>query len=150
MNYGTERIIFHETCKNSLLRFWLNTKFTVSNKKLQIEARKNILGMFPLGYSLENISYRNISTVKSTSKVSIFKLLFGIWLFTSSFRLMFSSTFMVLGILECLIGLYFLFHSIKYVLQIVSNSGKSNEITVSIFEGRKIRKISEEISNMIS
>jgi hypothetical protein len=151
MNYfsTSEQVIHSESCRSSLLFFWLPTKFKITNKRLLVESRNTILGILPIGHRSENISYRNISSVESSSKLYIIRFLFGLWLFTGSFRLIASSNFFVVGVVELILGFLLLCHCYKSKIKIVNNSGKSTEIEVPFIEGNKIQKVSREVNNQV-
>jgi len=149
MNHTTEQTIHYESCRSSLFLFWLPTKFKITNKRLLVESNNTLLGIFPIGHRSENINYRNVSSVESSSKLHIIRFLIGLWLFTGSFRLILSSNFFELGIIELIIGLLLLGHCYKSKLKIVNNSGKSTEIEVPFFEGKKIQKVSKEVNNQV-
>ena len=151
MNYfsTSEQVIHSESCRSSLLFFWLPTKFKITNKRLLVESTNTILGVLPIGHRSENISYRNIASVESSSKLHIIRFLIGIWLFTGSFRLMTSSNFLVLGVIEFILGFLLLCHCYKSKIKIVNNSGKSTEIEVPFIEGNKIQKVSREVNNQV-
>lgn len=144
-----EKIIHTESCRTSLFFFWLTANFKLTNKRLQIKTYNTFLGCLPIGHSSENISYRNISSVKSSSKLHVLKFFIGGWLFLGSFRLMQSSAFLNLGVIELIIGFLFLLHSYKSTLKIVNNSGRTTNIEVFFLEGKKINVISRELNNQI-
>lgn len=151
MNYfpTSEQVIHSESCRSSLLFFWLPTKFKITNKRLLVESTNTILGVLPIGHRSENINYRNVASVESSSKLHVIRFLIGLWLFTGSFRLILSSDFFIVGIIEFIIGLLLLCHCYKSKLKIVNNSGKSNEIEVPFIESKKIKKVTREINNQI-
>ena len=108
-----------------------------------------ILGILPIGHRSENISYRNISSVESSSKLYIIRFLIGLWLFTESFRLIASSNFFVVGVVELILGFLLLCHRYKSKLKITNNSGKSTEIEVPFLESKKIQKVSRKVNDQI-
>lgn len=145
----TEKIVHSESCRSSILFFWLPTKFIITDKRILVESKNTIFGLLPIGQRSENIRYRNISTVKSSSKIHVIRLLLGLWLFTGSFRLMLSPDFFTFGLIELIIGVLFLFHCSKSKLKIISNSGESTEIEVPFIESKKVSKVAREINNQV-
>src|SRR3954447_6567688 len=101
MNYfsTSEQVIHSESCRSSVLFFWLPTKFKITNKRLLVESTNTILGVLPIGHRSENINYRNVASVESSSKLHVIRFLIGLWLFTGSFRLILSSDFFIVGII---------------------------------------------------
>lgn len=91
--YKSEQIIHSESCRSSLLFFWLPTKFKITNRRIMVESKNTVLGFLPIGHRSENITLRNIASVKSSSKIHVIRLLLGLWLFSGSFRLMLSLDF---------------------------------------------------------
>ncbi|MED4587683.1 hypothetical protein [Priestia flexa] len=144
-----EQTIHSASCRTSPLLFWLPTKFLVTNKRISVEKKNAFLGFIPYGHNTEDIIYRNISSVQSSSKLHPIRFLIGLWLFTSSFRLLTSPDFFMLGIIELILGLLLLVHCYKAKLKIITNSGKNTETEVSFIEINKVKKIAREVNNQI-
>jgi hypothetical protein len=106
----------------------------ITNKHLLIKSKHTIFGFLPIGHRSENIHFRSISSVQSSSKIHIFRFLIGMYLFFGSFRLIQSPPFFKFGMGELIVGFLFLLHSYKSTLKIVNNSGRSTNIEVSFFE----------------
>src|SRR3954462_15365713 len=93
-------LIFH---KEFMQNFeWLE-KYVISYELIfkQFRGKYTILGVLPIGHRSENINYRNVASVKSSSKLHVIRFL---------------------------IGLLQLCHRYKSKLKIVNSSGKSAEI----------------------
>ena len=114
-----------------------------------IESHNTLMGVLPIGRNTENVIYRNIASVNSTSKLYVIKFLIGLSMFTSSFRIILYPDFYLLGIIELIIGFLLLCHCYKAQLKIVTNGGQSTEVKVPIFESRKINRITKEINNQL-
>ncbi|WP_048882940.1 hypothetical protein [Bacillus sp. 445_BSPC] len=147
--YKSEQIIHSESCRSSLLFFWLPTKFKITNRRIMVESKNTVFGFLPIGHRSENITLRNIASVKSSSKIHVIRLLLGLWLFTGSFRLMLSPELFTLGVIELITGFLLLCHCSKSKLKIISNSGQSTEIEVPFIESKKINKVTREVNNQI-
>ena len=145
----SEQTIYSETCRSHLFFFWLPTRFKVTNRRLMVESHNTLMGVLPIGRNTENIIYRNIASVHSTSKLYVIRFLIGLSMFTSSFRIILYPDFYLLGIIELIIGFLLLCHCYKAKLKIVTNGGQSTEIKVPIFESRKINRITKEINNQL-
>lgn len=147
----SETIIYSRTCRTSIFLFWLTAKFKITDKCLMIKTPNTIFGFLPVGYRLESISYRNISSVQTSTKVHIFRLLIGMYFFFGSFRLIVSQSpiFSKIGIVEIILGFLLLLHCYKKTLKIINNSSQSTNIEVPFFEGNKINAISREINNQV-
>ncbi|MEW4242335.1 hypothetical protein Q0N51_25410 [Priestia megaterium] len=149
MFQSSEQTIHNESCRSSLLFFWLPTRFRVTNKRLSVEKRNTFLGFIPFGYDSEDITYRNISSVQSSAKLHPIRCLLGLWLFTGSFRLLASTTFFGLGVIEFILGALLLAHCYKAKLKVITNSGRNTEVEVSFLEGNKLRKIARAVNNQV-
>jgi hypothetical protein len=146
----SEKLIYSNSCRLSIFFFWLTTHFVISNKSLLIKSKQTIFGILPIGQRSENIHYRSISSVHSSSKINIVRLLIGVYLFFGSFRLIQSPPFFKFGMIELIVGFLFLLHSYKSTLKIVNNSGQSTNIEVSFLESKKINAISRELNNQVA
>ncbi|PFO08682.1 hypothetical protein COJ85_02955 [Bacillus sp. AFS076308] len=71
----SKKLIYSDFCRLIIFFFWLTTHFEITNKSLLIKSKYTIFGFLPIGHHSENISYRSISSVKSSSKIHIFRLL---------------------------------------------------------------------------
>lgn len=111
--------------------FLLPTRFQVTNKKFQLKKRNTFLGFILFRYDSEDITYRNISPVQLSAKLHPIRCLIGLWPFTGSFRLLASTTFFWLGIIEFVLGVLLLAHFYKAKLKIINNSRRNTEVEVS-------------------
>ena len=146
----SEKMIYSNSCRVSIFFFWLTSHFVITNKSLLIKSKHTIFGFLPIGHRSENIHYRSISSVQSSSKIHIFRLLIGMYLFFGSFRLIQSPPFFKFGMIELIVGFLFLLHSYKATLKIVNISGQSTSIEVSFFQSKKINAISRELNNQVA
>ena len=139
-----------KTCRTNIFFFWLTTKFIITSRSLLIKSPNTVFGILPVGHREENISYRNISSIQQSSRVHIIRLLLGIYLFTSSFRLVHSPQFFKFGMIELILGAVLLLFSYKATLKIINNSGHTIIVEVPFSESSKIKAISREINNQVS
>jgi len=131
------------------LFFWLPTLFQVTNKRSQFKKGNSLLRFIPFGNESEDITYRNISSVQSSAKLHPIRCLIGLWLFTGSFRLLGSTTFFGLRIIEFVLGFLLLVHCYKAKLRVITNSGRNTEVEVSFLEGNKLRKIARAVNDQV-
>ena len=129
--------------------FWLPTLFQVTNKRSQFKKGNSLLRFIPFGNESEDITYRNISSVQSSAKLHPIRCLIGLWLFTGSFRLLGSTTFFGLRIIEFVLGFLLLVHCYKAKLRVITNSGRNTEVEVSFLEGNKLRKIARAVNDQV-
>ncbi|KYG33413.1 hypothetical protein [Priestia endophytica] len=156
LNNSSEQIIADIACRKSLLFFWLPTYFLISNKRVSIHSRNAILGILPLGTSGEDLTYRSISSVKTSTKLHIFRFLIGAWLtFWGALSTLpvgfsaFSSNVGIVMFLLLVFGVLLLLHSYTATLKISNSSGGTTKVEVPYIEGRKLKKVAKHINSQL-
>ena len=140
-----EQRIREETFTANLILFWLKSNYILTNKRVTGDEPNTFLGFIPLGKSQIAQPLKTVSSVASSTKFSIIRLIIGLILVSAGFSFITSY-----GVVFLVLGAVYILNSYTATFVITNNSGQSVGYEISILEKSKVSAFVNEVNTVIS
>lgn len=135
-----ESRIDSSTVRTSLVFFWLRTSLTLTNKRLMGTVPNTMLAVFPVGRREMTQPLDRISNVGYDAKFYLVRFLIGVVLLLGSIGLLTDGDTFASGFLFLVIAVLVLGWSWVARITVTDNSGKANDIPVSMLDKEEINR----------
>ncbi len=143
-----EQLVKKEILKVNLLLVWLQTDFTLTNKRIVCSYPNTLMGIIPLGQNQITYPLKNIAGVTGSTKFHFWRFVVGLFLLIFGLKMLTGSP--AGGLIMLLLAASLLLNSYTSTFIITNNAGQAPVIELSIIEKEKVAQLVSDINHKIA